>query len=74
MTELKTTIHHESGRIDKVLTNLFTDYSRSQIQLWLKNGAVSVNGQPVKANYKVKQGDDIRCGPRKYPVDDRLRR
>lgn len=36
MTELKTTIHHESGRIDKVLTNLFTDYSRSQIQLWLK--------------------------------------
>ena len=59
MTELKTTIHHESGRIDKVLTNLFTDYSRSQIQLWLKNGAVSVNGQPVKANYKVKQGDEI---------------
>lgn len=81
MTELKTTIHHEYGRIDKVLTNLFTDYSRSQIQLWLKNGAVSVNGQPVKANYKVKQGDEItvliqtrniRCGPRKYPVYDRL--
>ena len=36
MTELKTTIYHESGRIDKVLTNLFSNYSRSQIQLWLK--------------------------------------
>ena len=57
MTELKTTIYHESGRIDKVLTNLFSNYSRSQIQLWLKERAVSVNGEPVKANYKVKQGD-----------------
>ena len=56
MTELKTTIYHESGRIDKVLTNLFSNYSRSQIQLWLKERAVSVNGEPVKANYKVKQG------------------
>ncbi|MFR2689732.1 MAG: S4 domain-containing protein, partial [Enterococcus faecium] len=49
MTELKTTIYHESGRIDKVLTNLFSNYSRSQIQLWLKERAVSVNGEPVKA-------------------------
>ena len=37
MTELKTTIYHESGRIDKVLTNLFSNYSRSQIQLSMEN-------------------------------------
>ena len=48
MTELKTTIRHESGRIDKVLTNLFSDYSRSQIQLWLKERAVSVNDNQSK--------------------------
>ena len=59
MTELKATIHQETGRIDKVLTGLFPDHSRSQIQLWLKEGAVSVNGQPVKANYKVKPADEI---------------
>ena len=41
------------------MTNLFSNYSRSQIQLWLKERAVSVNGEPVKANYKVKQGDEI---------------
>ena len=52
MTELNATIQTETGRIDKVLTGLFNDYSRSQIQLWLKDGAVSVNGQVVKANYK----------------------
>lgn len=55
MTELNATIQTETGRIDKVLTGLFNDYSRSQIQLWLKDGAVSVNGQVVKANYKVKK-------------------
>ena len=59
MTELNATIQTETGRIDKILTGLFNDYSRSQIQLWLKDGAVSVNGQVVKANYKVKKNDEI---------------
>lgn len=59
MTELRATIEQETGRIDKVLTGLFPDYSRSQIQLWLKEGVVSVNGQPVKANYKVKAKDEL---------------
>ncbi|MBE8786086.1 RluA family pseudouridine synthase [Enterococcus hirae] len=59
MTELNATIQTETGRIDKVLTGLFNDYSRSQIQLWLKDGAVSVNRQVVKANYKVKKNDEI---------------
>lgn len=59
MTELNATIQTETGRTDKVLTGLFNDYSRSQIQLWLKDGAVSVNGQVVKANYKVKKNDEI---------------
>lgn len=59
MTELNATIQTETGRIDKALTGLFNDYSRSQIQLWLKDGAVSVNGQVVKANYKVKKNDEI---------------
>lgn len=59
MTELRATIEQEIGRIDKVLTGLFPDYSRSQIQLWLKEGVVAVNGQPVKANYKVKAKDEL---------------
>ncbi|MGM9903989.1 RluA family pseudouridine synthase [Enterococcus sp. 10A9_DIV0425] len=59
MTQLKATIQQEKGRIDKVLTNLFSTYSRSQIQQWLKEEAVFVNGHPVKANYKVKPKDAV---------------
>ncbi|MBF8808016.1 MAG: RluA family pseudouridine synthase [Enterococcus lacertideformus] len=59
MTELKAKIQQETGRIDKVITGLFNHYSRSQVQHWLKEGAVSVNGQVVKANYKVKPNDEL---------------
>ncbi|WP_165006605.1 MULTISPECIES: RluA family pseudouridine synthase [unclassified Enterococcus] len=70
MTELNATIHQETGRIDKVLTSLFSDYSRSQVQLWLKEGAVFVNGKAVKANYKVKAEDKILVEiPEPEPLD-----
>jgi len=46
-------------RIDKFISeSLGEDVSRSQIQQWIKEGAVSVNEQPVKANYKL-AADDI---------------
>ncbi|MGX7013894.1 RluA family pseudouridine synthase [Vagococcus silagei] len=59
MESLFYTIKDEAGRIDKVLTQVFDAYSRSQIQSWLKESLVSVNQEPVKANYKVKEHDDI---------------
>ncbi|MCP8616583.1 RluA family pseudouridine synthase [Salirhabdus salicampi] len=46
-------------RIDKVLTELNPDYSRSQVQLWIKDGSVKVNDQQVKSNYKCQQGDQV---------------
>lgn len=49
----------QSGRIDKVLSQELVDYSRSQIQQWLKDERVMVNGTTVKANYKVKAGDQV---------------
>lgn len=39
-------------RIDKVLTKLLPEVSRSQIQSWIKSGHVLVNQAPVKNNYK----------------------
>lgn len=59
MTQLNYVVQDKKGRIDKVLAEVFTDYSRSQIQSWLKEEAVSVNGEVVKANYKVKNQDEI---------------
>ena len=46
-------------RIDKLLSIQLTDFSRSYIQKLLSNRAVLIHGQPIKANYKVKEGDYI---------------
>lgn len=59
MEPLSYTIKEETGRIDKVLTEVFSEFSRSQIQSWLKNQCVTVNEDVVKSNYKVKKTDDI---------------
>ncbi|GIP20456.1 RluA family pseudouridine synthase [Paenibacillus sp. J22TS3] len=57
---LEWTVEAESAkeRIDKYVKECLTeDYSRSQIQLWIEEGHVVVNGAPVKSNYKLAQGD-----------------
>lgn len=46
-------------RIDKFLSTEQDDWSRSQIQQWIKEGKVSVNGKSVKANYKLQLNDRI---------------
>lgn len=46
-------------RIDKVLPQFNQEWSRSQIQDWIKEGQVKVNGKVVKSNYKVKLNDSI---------------
>jgi 23S rRNA pseudouridine1911/1915/1917 synthase len=46
-------------RIDKLLTSMNDEWSRSQVQQWIKGERVQVNGQPVKGNYKCKTGDEI---------------
>ncbi|MFD2728182.1 RluA family pseudouridine synthase [Enterococcus camelliae] len=57
--EIKIMIEDENGRIDKQLSEKLVDYSRSQIQMWLKKNYVQVNGEIVKANYKVQKGDVV---------------
>ncbi|WP_237690630.1 RluA family pseudouridine synthase [Paenibacillus caui] len=47
-------------RIDKYIReSLEEDVSRSQIQLWIEGGHVTVNGKIVKANYKLAADDEI---------------
>lgn len=57
-------------RIDKALAMLEADWSRSQIQIWLKDGGVLVNGETVKTNYKVRPDDVINVSvPDAEPLD-----
>ncbi|MED1202145.1 RluA family pseudouridine synthase [Heyndrickxia acidicola] len=46
-------------RLDKVITTLNAEWSRSQVQQWIKEGNVTVNNAPVKANYKCNENDKI---------------
>nr|WP_317448248.1 RluA family pseudouridine synthase [uncultured Sellimonas sp.] len=46
-------------RIDKFLSCRLEEVSRSYIQKLIKEGHVSVNGKPVKANYKLGADDEI---------------
>ena len=50
----------EGKRVDAYLSGRFPDYSRSVCQKLIEADAVLVNGQPVKASYRVRLGDEIR--------------
>lgn len=54
-----------TGRIDKMLGHHFQQYSRSQLQRWIEDGHVQVNGQPVKPKYKLAAGDVVTIEPEK---------
>lgn len=57
-------------RIDRFLAEKYPDFSRSYLQKLLKDQAVSVEGRPVKANYKVQPGAEIRIEiPELEPLD-----
>lgn len=61
MTENEFIVSSEQNevRIDKVLTEIIEEASRSQIQTWIKEGHVLVNESTVKSNYKCEEGDTI---------------
>ncbi|OCS91433.1 RluA family pseudouridine synthase [Caryophanon latum] len=46
-------------RIDKALSSIQPEWSRTQIGNWATDGIVLVNGEQVKPKYKVKLNDEI---------------
>lgn len=56
-------------RIDKFLTDRLINTTRNRIQLAAEAGAVQVNGQPVKSNYRVKPMDVITIMMTRPPRD-----
>ncbi|KRM51920.1 pseudouridine synthase, RluA family [Ligilactobacillus araffinosus DSM 20653] len=59
MTMSDYVITDQTGRIDKVLTTLEPEITRSQLKNLINDGHVTVNGQMVKPKYKVQSGDKI---------------
>ncbi len=59
MQEIKVTKEYENARLDKALSSLVSNVSRSKIQNHLDNGLILVNGVKEKASYKLKENDVI---------------
>jgi 23S rRNA pseudouridine1911/1915/1917 synthase len=47
------------GRLDKYLADRVTELSRSAVQRLIERGQVTVNGELVRASYKVRAGDMV---------------
>lgn len=56
-TLVEITEENSGNRIDKVVADIHTDLSRTQIQLWIKDGNILINEKIVKPNYRVKLND-----------------
>lgn len=51
--------NEKGNRLDMLVASLQDDWSRSQVQQWIKEGNVTVNGLQSKPNYKSAIGDEI---------------
>jgi len=72
MTQVSYTIEEQQQgeRIDKAISSIQTEWSRTQISNWITDGIVKVNGETVKAKYKVKAGDVVEIiVPEAEPLD-----
>ena len=61
MTRLTAEVPYEMAgmRLDQVLAELFADYSRSKLQIWVKSGRVHVNDLILKPKDKLEGGETI---------------
>ncbi|ARP85918.1 RluA family pseudouridine synthase [Bordetella genomosp. 9] len=58
-----------ADRLDKVLSGLLTEHSRSRLQGWIEAGYVHVNGAPAKVRQAVGPGDVIAVWEQPAPDD-----
>lgn len=59
LLEAEVPVELAGRRLDQVLAELFSDYSRSRLTQWLKQGKVEVDGQSRKPRDKVVGGEQI---------------
>ncbi len=50
-------------RVDQVLSELFSEFSRSRLQRWIKEGRVTLDGNPCRAKDKILGGEEIELQP-----------
>jgi 23S rRNA pseudouridine1911/1915/1917 synthase len=56
-------IREGGGRLDKYLADQVAELSRAAAKRLIDGGRVTVNGEPVKASYKIRAGDEVVANP-----------
>jgi len=56
-------------RLDQCLAEMFPDYSRSKLQIWIKAGRVRVDGVALKGREKLDGGEEIELDAEDIPLD-----
>ena len=46
-------------RLDRALAQMFPDYSRARLQVWIKAGAVSIDGKQPRVRDKISGGESV---------------
>ncbi len=59
MNKLVVTLEHSDERLDKFLSNVLTDFSRTHISKLIDEGQCLINDKTAKGSIKVKEGDVI---------------
>ena len=70
MTAEEFQLKGQSGRLDKILTDLMPGESRSTIQKIIKDGLVRVDGHHQKANFKLKGDECLLVERRSFIVEE----
>ncbi len=71
--EIPITGRYQGNRLDVFISQMFPqDFSRSQVQKLIKDGAVRVDGREVTSHYRVKEGEKVEIDWR-APADNETR-
>jgi 23S rRNA pseudouridine1911/1915/1917 synthase len=57
-------------RIDSAINDLFEEFSRSQIQKWIKEGLITVNNKPIKAKYIIMGDEEVQIDVEMVPTNE----
>jgi 23S rRNA pseudouridine1911/1915/1917 synthase len=54
-------------RLDSLLRERLPEYSRARLQTWIREGRVTVEGQPVRASHTLRGTESIQVDPAELP-------
>lgn len=52
-------VDHGGERLDRYLAGLLPDASRAEVQRWIKEARVTVDGRPAKSSHKLAGGENV---------------